>query len=372
MHEPPRILVVDDEEVNLLVLKGILEAQGFAAITARNGVEARQKAKELSPDLILLDVMMPGETGFSVCAGLKAEPSTVDTPVVFVTALADLESKMRGFELGAVDYVVKPFEREEVLARVRIHIKMARALKTLVEEQALKLKALTEAQQAFLVRPEDAPGAGFAVEYRARFEAGGDFYDVVQIAAKSVGAFIADICGHDLGASFVTSSLKALFRQNFGPLYTPVETMRGINAVLHSILPEAKYLTAQLVTLHRGMGRLEVVNAGHPYPILLPKNGQARLIEAEGDVLGAFESVVMQPTTVSVNRGDRVFLYTDGLFERFDEAGSSRSAALADLMALIGEAAPMSKEAAVTWVAERMLDKYGPPGDDLVLLCLEV
>ncbi|MFP4297276.1 MAG: response regulator [Spirulinaceae cyanobacterium] len=120
----PIILLVEDNPTNLKVIFGFLRDSGFRVLVARNGEDALQKLLEITPDLILLDVMMPGIDGFETCHRLKENPKTQDIPVIFMTALADAENKMKGFKLGAVDYITKPFQQAEVLARVNLHLKL--------------------------------------------------------------------------------------------------------------------------------------------------------------------------------------------------------------------------------------------------------
>jgi DNA-binding response OmpR family regulator len=117
------ILIVDDSPLNIGTIASYLEKQGFTILAARDGMSGLEKAEYARPDLILLDVMMPGMDGFEVCRRLKAEPATQNIPVIFMTALADARHKVRGFDSGAVDYVTKPIQHEEVLARVTTHLR---------------------------------------------------------------------------------------------------------------------------------------------------------------------------------------------------------------------------------------------------------
>ncbi|MBM4343480.1 MAG: response regulator [Deltaproteobacteria bacterium] len=119
-----RILMVDDTPQNLKLLGLLLRQQGYRLSAARNGHEALEVASAAAPDLILLDVAMPGLDGFATCQRLKADPALRDVPIIFLTAAVDHESVMRGFSVGAVDYVTKPFEAEELLARVRTHLEL--------------------------------------------------------------------------------------------------------------------------------------------------------------------------------------------------------------------------------------------------------
>ncbi len=125
------ILIIDDNPTNLNVIVDSLEISGFKTITARNGTMGIKRAIFSHPDLILLDVMMPDIDGFETCRRLKAEPATQDIPVIFITALNDVEHKVKGFEMGGVDYITKPIEEQEVLARVHTHLELQRARKSL-------------------------------------------------------------------------------------------------------------------------------------------------------------------------------------------------------------------------------------------------
>ncbi len=118
------ILIVDDMPTNLEVLFETLTGEGFEVSVATGGESALQQAKYAQPDLILLDVMMPGIDGFETCRRFQSNPTTQDIPIIFMTALADSTDKVKGLSLGAVDYITKPFQQEEVLARIRIHLKL--------------------------------------------------------------------------------------------------------------------------------------------------------------------------------------------------------------------------------------------------------
>jgi sigma-B regulation protein RsbU (phosphoserine phosphatase) len=369
---PPRILIVDDELINVETLAWMLKEAGFTPLRASSGPMGRAIAAAEQPELIILDIVMPGESGFETCVQLTADPATTDIPIIFISGLDDVDNKVRGLKLGAVDYIAKPFAREEVLARVKIHIRLRRGLRALLAEQAAKLAQIRDAQQAILVAPGDLPQARFAVRYLPALEAGGDFYDVFPWSEAVMVYFVADISGHDLGASFVTSSLKALVRQNANPLYTPVETLKNMNSVLTSFLRDGMHLTASLLFLNRSRTRLTLVSAGHPPPILVTTAGETELLACEGDVLGVFESVQCGQLDRAVAAGDRLYLYTDGLIEGFGPSARGRAQGLDALVAACRAAAGQPLEQAVAAVSAAMQPAGGNPQDDVVLMGIEV
>lgn len=143
MTNKGKILAVDDTAASLKLLSDILVEEGYEVRAAINGELALASAVNNPPELVLLDIRMPDMDGFEVCRQLKAHPNTRSVPVIFVSAILDTEEKVRGFKLGAVDFVTKPFQREELLARVHTHLEVYRLrnhLEELVEERAGELK----------------------------------------------------------------------------------------------------------------------------------------------------------------------------------------------------------------------------------------
>ena len=135
------VLVVDDVPANLSVLLDLLTGAGFAVLVADSGERALLQVGHRRPDLILLDAMMPGLDGFETCRRLRAAPATRDTPVLFMTALTDTAARLAGFAAGAADYISKPFEPEEVLARLRVHLELQRLRRALEAEVRLRQDA---------------------------------------------------------------------------------------------------------------------------------------------------------------------------------------------------------------------------------------
>jgi PAS domain S-box-containing protein len=173
------VLIIDDTSANLAVMVELLEAQNLRVLTAQDGEEGLRRAALTHPDLILLDVVMPGLDGFEVARRLKRDPTLCDTPIIFMTALADSQEKIRGFEVGGVDYVTKPLQIEEVRARVTTHLRLHAAQIQLIAKNAdlqsevsLRVAATfaVEEQRAFLQQVIDMiPHFIFATDADGRF-----------------------------------------------------------------------------------------------------------------------------------------------------------------------------------------------------------
>ncbi|AFZ02284.1 response regulator [Calothrix sp. PCC 6303] len=143
------ILVIDDSLTNLEVLYATLSNLGYEVLVEMDGLSAIEQVKNNPPDLILLDIMMPKIDGFETCRRLQADPETKDIPIIFMTALTDSVEKVKGLKLGAVDYITKPFQQEEVLARIQVHIKLRR-LNQELDEQKQQLEERVQARTAEL------------------------------------------------------------------------------------------------------------------------------------------------------------------------------------------------------------------------------
>jgi class 3 adenylate cyclase len=159
MNAPPRVLVVDDTPSNVKLLADVLQARGYAVLTAANGAEALARTEHDAPDLVLLDVMMPGMSGYDVCRKIRANPATATLPVVMVTALDPTQERVKGIEAGADDFLTKPINQPEILARVRslLRIKalhdelttLNRTLEARVTEQVAQLERLSRLKRFF-------------------------------------------------------------------------------------------------------------------------------------------------------------------------------------------------------------------------------
>ena len=147
LAKPMRILLVDDHPNNLKVLSEAIQGYSWKALMATDGESAIEQAEYANPDLIILDVMMPGIDGFETCRRLKANSITQNIPVIFMTALSEATDKVKGLEIGAVDYITKPFQQEEVIARLKLHLKLSHLTRTLEQQVEARTAELTQSLQ---------------------------------------------------------------------------------------------------------------------------------------------------------------------------------------------------------------------------------
>ena len=365
--QPYTVLAVDDNRLNLKLIEKSLSKEGYKIFCADNGPDARAIALKEKPDLILLDIEMPGESGFDVIRKLKDNAETNAIPVLFLTGVSEVDSKLKGFDLGAVDYITKPFHPLEVLARVRIHLKLSIATNSLITGQANKLRQLTEAQVSMLPTPADNPDAKFGVYYKALEEAGRRFLRYPEYIGKHQRVFC---CGF-FKTSYMTASVKALLAQNCTPVYSPIESIKMINDVLVEIMPGGKYLTACYMHINRTTHKLTIINAGHPPVVCLPVKGEPFLIKTEGDILGMFKDAHFGVQSLTVSSGDRFFAYSDGLVESAEKKITWASGA-DSLLPVYREVAGVPYEQAPEALIHHLFGKGTLPEDDIVVLCVEV
>ena len=321
-NENEALLLVDDNPTNLQVLYQTLETTGCKLLVAKNGETALAIAQKASPNLILLDIMMPGIDGFEVCRRLKDNPDTADIPVIFLSALTETKDKVQGLQLGAVDYVSKPFQPDEVIARVNTHLTIHR-LKREVEQKKDALEDELEAASAVQRRllPKKLPeiaGLKLAVHYETSLYAGGDYYDIAKIADNQWGFLVADAEGHSAPAAVMMAMTCALFRSYPQPPADPGELLYFLNQHLCKVA-DPSFVTALYVVYDADRHRLKIARAGHPPPMIY-RSAEKKAIEYKcGGVfpLGIDPYEQVPVTEAELQPGDRILMYTDGITERF-------------------------------------------------------
>ena len=199
-EQPSKVLIVDDVQLNLDLMKEILSDQGYMIATAKNGKSAIAKAKAHKFDLILLDIILPDIDGFEVCAHLKSISQTQDIPIIFLTAKKEKDSLIRGFQLGAVDYIPKPFSKEELVARVNLHLTLRKTQEELIRskeiaEAALQTKSTFLANMSHEIRTPMNGIIGMVdiLKRSTLSEEQLEFLDIIEISGENLLAIINDI-----------------------------------------------------------------------------------------------------------------------------------------------------------------------------------
>jgi sigma-B regulation protein RsbU (phosphoserine phosphatase) len=371
-----RVLLVDDAKANLDILVEGLKSDHKLSL-ALNGEMALKIAARTPPDLVLLDIVMPGLDGYEVCRRLRQMPETAEVPIMFLSSLEEVQNKTRGFEAGANDYLTKPFEMLEVKARVRSLLK-AKAYSDAVKEQiASELRVAREIQMGML--PHDFAGLerAFGVEFGAVLEpareVGGDLYGVCAGAKERLVVFLGDVTGKGIPASMFMVRAISLARLLSREIAEPERILARLNDELAADNPSGMFVTFLCAVFDPGSGRLIMANGGHCRPLLLragePPSWAVRNL---GTALGFESGLEFERTELSLLPGDALAFYTDGVSEAFnpqDECyGNERL--LADAGLLAGQSAPAITAGLLQRV--RAFAGTAPQSDDIAILTLRV
>ncbi len=393
-----RILLVDDNPTNLQVLFQTLEGRGYEMLVATTGEDALSVAAEALPDLILLDIMMPGIDGFETCRRLKSDPATLGSTIIFMSALDDTKDKVRGLDLGAVDYITKPFQAEEVIARVDTHPTIQRLQRDLARRNAdlreanerMKYDLLAAARVQRSLLPHALPAserARFEWKYQPCDELAGDSLGIFSFDDRHVGLYVLDVAGHGVPAALlsVSATHRLLPRDpersivtrpgsNLGEasIVTPAEVVRDMNRLFPMADSDQRFLTMVYAVLDRREGRLRYAAAGHPGPLVLRADGTMEALDSTGLPIGIDEEAKFDEQVVELGAGDRVYLYSDGAIEEMNDQrglfGIKRlKSVLVDNRAVtLRETLDLVIDAIRTWNNARSF------GDDISLVAAEI
>jgi sigma-B regulation protein RsbU (phosphoserine phosphatase) len=318
------VLLVDDAPANIQIVNSILK-DIYKIRIATSGAKALELAKIAPPpDLILMDVMMPDMDGYEVCTRLKLNPETRGIPVIFLTGQTHVEEETKGFDVGAVDYIHKPFSPAVVTARVQTHL-MLRGIREQLALQLLTIqKELETARQIQLsILPSEVPkieGLDIAARYVPMASVAGDFYDFLVPDERHIGILVADVSGHGMPAALIASMLKIALSTQEAHAADPAQVLLGLNQALCGKF-QHHYVTAAYLFVDMQKRTLSYAGAGHP-PMLL-WDGLAKGVHdvlENGLFLGRFPSATYSSVELPFRAGDRALLYTDGVSETANPA----------------------------------------------------
>jgi phosphoserine phosphatase RsbU/P len=317
-----RVLIVDDAKANVDMLVEALRGD-FKLSVALDGEAALRAVERNAPDLLLLDIMMPGIDGYEVCRRLRADPATREIPIMFLSSLEDVQDKARGFELGANDYLTKPFEILEVKARVRSLLKAKAYADAIRAAQERDLAIAREIQMGILPSDLAAPTRGTGLDVHATIEparqVGGDLFEVLRLSDDRLLVAVGDVCGKGIPASLFMAVTVTLLRTLARQLAGPGEILARLNEELAAQNPRGMFVT--MVCLDVRGGRVTCANAGHHTSLLVEPAGSPRLVfPSSGTVLGILPDQAFGSETLELGAGDSLVLYTDGVTEAMDGA----------------------------------------------------
>ena len=371
-----RVLLVDDAKANLDILVEGLKSDHKLSL-ALNGEMALQIAARTPPDLVLLDIVMPGLDGYEVCRRLRQMPETAEVPIMFLSSLEEVQNKTRGFEAGANDYLTKPFEMLEVKARVRSLLK-AKAYSDAVKELiASELRVAREIQMGMLPHDftgiEQAYGVALSAVLEPAREVGGDLYGVCAVAKDRLVVFLGDVSGKGIPASMFMVRAISLARLLAREIAEPERILARLNDELAADNPSGMFVTFLCGVFDPGSGRLTLANAGHCRPVLLRTDEAPRwAVKHLGTALGFEPGLEFERTELTLREGDALIFYTDGVSEAFnpqDECyGNDR------LLADAGVFAGQSPAAITAGLLQKVRTFAGtaPQSDDIAILALRV
>src|SRR5262245_37319196 len=293
----------------------------FKLSVALDGEAALRAVERSAPDLVLLDIVMPGLDGYEVCRRLRADPATREIPVMFLSSLEDVQDKAKGFELGANDYLTKPFEILEVKARVRSLLKAKAYADAVRAAQERDLAIAKEIQMGILPSDLAAPTRGTGLEVHATIEparhVGGDLFEVLRLSDDRLLVAVGDVCGKGIPSALFMAVAVTLLRTLARQLGSPAEILARLNDELAAQNPRGMFVTMACLDV-RG-GTVTCANAGHDATLLVKPAGPAQpVFVSSGTVLGLFPGAQYQNETLTLQEGDSLILYTDGVTDAAD------------------------------------------------------
>jgi phosphoserine phosphatase RsbU/P len=334
------VLIVDDIPENIQILASILTQHNVDVSFAINGIQALQTIKFNPPDLILLDVSMPVMDGFEICTQLQANEKTKDIPVIFLTARSQKEDIIKGFEVGAVDYITKPFNSKELLSRVFSHLRLKKA-QDIINKQNIQLSKKNEQitksiQYAKAIQEALLPDVSkintilkdYFIFYEPKDIVSGDFYWVTKQNNKTIIA-VVDSTGHGVPGAFMSiigiNLLNEIIIDNeiFEPLSILQELNKGINKALHTRDDDISFhhdgMEASICLIDENSKKIKISSTTQT--VYYAKNNKINTIEGDiysiGGLLSLGNKIDFKMHEFDFNEIDIIYLFSDGYQDQF-------------------------------------------------------
>lgn len=319
-----RILVVDDMPLMRKMIGMCLQRGGFANVSyAEDGDDALKQIAKSMPDLVILDINMPRLSGYDVCRQLRADPATANLPILVQSASETAEERVEVFAVGATDFVSKPINHPELLARVCMHLEnrfLIRSLSDFQDRMQSELLMAREMQHSLLPETEivDAVemvgGASIEAFYKASSELGGDLWGTWPLADDKIGIYVLDVTGHGVGAALNTFSLHATMARFEDKKHDPAAFLTSLNSALVGTFQLGKFATMFYGVLDCRTNELTYAGAGAPKPIIFGGNS-TRTLDSSGLPVAIVKSATYKNLSDRLNPGESLFCYSDVLIE---------------------------------------------------------
>ena len=326
------ILVVDDIEWNRALIGTLLEESGYTNIRyAVDGADALAKIAEQVPDLVILDIMMPGIDGFEVLRRLRANPDYEGLPVLVQTALSGVEDRNRAFDSGTTDLVTKPLERTELLARVTIHLENRALIRSLSQYRDRLEDELDMARKIFehmlpspatLERLEAATGLSIRSHMLRSSELGGDIWGTVPAGDGRLGVYLLDLAGQGVSAALNVCRLHSLIQELSGLAGEPARFLSELNRHARALMMPGEHAKMLFGLVSPAESRFTYASAAASYPVLLVPGGAApRFGDSSGLPLGVMEDTAYEQQELPFPPGASLLLHSNAILDAIDDAG---------------------------------------------------
>ncbi|PGD32314.1 fused response regulator/phosphatase [Bacillus wiedmannii] len=324
------ILIVDDNPVNIFVIEKILKQAGYQDLVSLNSAQelfeyihfGKDSSRHNEIDLILLDIMMPEIDGLEVCRRLQNEEKCKDIPIIFVTALEDANKLAEALDIGAMDYITKPINKVELLARMRVALRLKSELnwhKEQEENLRNELDLATQVQRNLLSSPLREDHIKIEASYLPSFKLAGDMYYWYKIDENRYGIILLDVMGHGVSASLVCMFISSALRESIKCLIDPELVIKDLNKYMTLLHNENDnipyYFTAIYLVVDTEKRTIEYVNAGHPSGYVLVDEANVVELNRGSCAVGFFDEIKVEKTVIPFEKNAQIVLFTDGVLE---------------------------------------------------------
>ncbi|MBK5347259.1 fused response regulator/phosphatase [Bacillus sp. TH44] len=324
------ILIVDDNPVNIFVIEKILKQAGYQDLVSLNSAQelfeythfGKDSSRHNEIDLILLDIMMPEIDGLEVCRRLQNEEKFKDIPIIFVTALEDANKLAEALDIGAMDYITKPINKVELLARMRVALRLKSELnwhKEQEENLRNELDLATQVQRNLLSSPLREDHIKIEASYLPSFKLAGDMYYWYKIDENRYGIILLDVMGHGVSASLVCMFISSVLRETIKCLIDPELVIKDLNKYMTLLHNENDnipyYFTAIYLVVDTEKRTIEYVNAGHPSGYVLVDEENVVELNRGSCAVGFFDEIKVEKTVIPFEKNAQIVLFTDGVLE---------------------------------------------------------